>query len=148
MSHYLDEAARRDPQRAADLERSDAELARSMFQLEKPTTGPRELFLVSIGGTRENPRLSFSVMAHSSMDAFDHAVVCKDDEGERVEVRPAKGRNPQWEYFPITVARHAVACVELHETATQYAQRKARENDRHALDLQVQFQGCIGGLPR
>ena len=35
---------------------------------------------------------------------------------------------------------------ERMESPTEYAQRRARENDRAAVDLQVQHLRCIGGL--
>ncbi len=120
------------------------------------TTYPRRLFTVNIG-PRENPRLSYSVMARSVAEAVEDNL-CLAHDGERVEAYPAGKRA---ETFAVVAERQALeaarmrdAIPEAERVAADLARnvnkgsRLAAVNDAHALDLQVQFSGHIGELPQ
>jgi hypothetical protein len=118
-----------------------------LADIERGATQPRTLFLVNIG-PRENPRFSFSVLARSSAEAIEDSL-CLAKEGERVTAIPAGGRRPALPSFEIKAARQALECAELRDSpAAVRAREFHRKNDAAALDLQVQFSGFIGGLPR
>lgn len=90
----------------------------------------------------------------SAMAAWDDAVRASGPEA-RIEVQPLS-REAQAMSMEERLARHHVVLAELRDEAERIAadvlrnERKgevlARRNDAHAMDLQIQFQGYIGGL--
>lgn len=111
-------------ERAIDTERGDAIAATALAMGEVPAL--REFVVKFKRG--HDVRLALSVMGTDSMSvAADHE--CLREAGEKIDVQP-----------------RAVCAFGEVESATQYAQRRARENDRAAIELQVQHLRCVGAL--
>jgi hypothetical protein len=112
---------------------------------------PLQPFNILIGKKGQEPRLDFACMASSSMEAWDrHADLREAD--ERMEVLPVRP-----DELPVALANNELAQAELRQERERIeadlrrnvdkGQRLARRNDEHAMDLQLQYQGFIGGLP-